>query len=79
MNYFERFFEEKNLSEQTYDIEHDGTLHMVESEFVIDLIKQTKGDEAKKIAQTLTEIDFHNADVHHFLKHMAKGYVVNNY
>lgn len=73
------FFKEKQLDERTYEVEHDGMTHFVDSEFVIELIKSCGKEEQKNIEMTLRKIDFHNGDVHHFLKHLALGYVVGNY
>lgn len=78
--YLETFFEEKALNERTYEIEHDDMTHFVESEFVIELItKNTNAAEQEQIANILRKIDFANGDVHHFLQHLATGYVKNNY
>ena len=74
-SYFERFFEEKNLDKQDYKVMVNGTEHKISSDYIISIVKQTKGNEAKQIENVLTKIDFHNGDVHHFLKHLAEGYL----
>lgn len=33
-----RFFEEKQLESRTFAVEHNGTVHMIESEFLQDVI-----------------------------------------
>jgi hypothetical protein len=73
------FFEEKQLSEQVYEINHGGMIHFIETGFVIDLIKRSSKDEQKKIEMILRKIDFVNGDVHHFLQHLATGYIHTNY
>lgn len=69
--YFDRFFEEKEIPFTTWEIEAGDTVHLLDSEVVIEAIKGTRGDEAKKIQATLRKIDFHNGDVLHFLRHLA--------
>jgi hypothetical protein len=78
MNYFERFFGEKNLPLKQYEVDHNGTTHLIDSDFIIELLKETKGDVANQIQRTLIQIDFANGDVHHFLEHLANGYVKEN-
>ena len=73
--YFARFFEEKNLPCKTWEIEHDGTVHFINSDVVIEAIKGTTGSEASKIATILRKIDFANGDVYHFLRHLAEALV----
>tara|TARA_R110002051_G_scaffold250847_2_gene310243 strand:+ start:241 stop:507 length:267 start_codon:yes stop_codon:yes gene_type:complete len=76
--FFDNFFSEKDLGEQTYDVESaNGTLNVIPTSSVIDAIKSTQGNEAKKIESILRQIDFANGDVHHFLKHMAQGLAVD--
>jgi hypothetical protein len=77
--YLETFFEEKALDERVYEIEHDEMTHFVESDFVIELIKKSSTGEQEKIAHIIRRLDFANGDIHHFLKHLATGYVKTNY
>jgi hypothetical protein len=77
--YLETFFEEKALAERTYEVEHNGMLHFIQTDFVINLVKSCSKGEQEKIANILRKIDFANGDVHHFLNHLATGYVVSNY
>lgn len=79
MTYFNRFFSEKNLGSRTYEIEHNGQLHLVDSEVVIEAICGTTGREKAQIESTLQKIDFHNGDVHHFLEHLARGLVASRF
>ncbi len=69
--FFETFFAEKDLTEQIYEIEMLGSLHLIPTESVIEKIKTTQGEEAKQIENILRQIDFKNGDVHHFLRHLA--------
>lgn len=72
MTFFQTFFDEKDLVSKTYEVESpNGSINLIPSEVVIERIKNTKGDEAKKIEAMLRKIDFMNGDVHHFLNHLA--------
>ncbi|GMK47485.1 hypothetical protein PghCCS26_46150 [Paenibacillus glycanilyticus] len=74
------FFEEKQLKHKTYYVDHKKQVHMVESDFLINVIVNiTPAHEQEKILETIRKIDFANGDVHHFLEHLAKGYVLTNY
>jgi predicted DNA binding protein len=77
--YFELFFEEKDLENRIYEIEYNGQTHFVETEFVIELIKKAQLQEQKAIREKLVYIDFRNGDVHHFLQFLAEAYIKNNY
>lgn len=69
--YFERFFDEKEIPFTSWEIEAGDTVHFIDSDVVIEAIKGTAGEEAKKIQDTLRRIDFANGDVLHFLRHLA--------
>jgi hypothetical protein len=78
-NWLKTFLEEKDLQPQTWEIEHNGTLHIVESEHIIEVIKTASKEEQKKIKNTLVMIDFKNGNVNHFLNHLAVGYIKTNF
>lgn len=78
IDFFETFFEEKDLDEQLYEIESKnesifGTTHLIHSTEVISRIKTSRGDEARQIERILRQIDINNGDVHHFLRHLAQA------
>lgn len=78
-NYFQRFFDEKNVGYSNWTIRDSaGTPHVLDSEFVIALIKQSTGVEAAKLVTILTKLDFDNAPILPFLKHLAIGFVANS-
>lgn len=77
--YLQTFFAEKNLSERTYEITVDGTWNMISSDMVIDLLlNQASATEQAQAAAIIRKIDFANGDVHHFLKHLATGFVATH-
>lgn len=78
-NWFQQFFEEKNLSNDIFKVEHKGIIHMVESEFVINLIKSSSSSEQAKIKETLIRIDFRNGDVNDYFKFLAEAYIKTQY
>ena len=73
------FFEEKQIPFQQFEIEHNDETHILDNEFVIDLIKGTTGSEREGIKKILVQIDYHDGDVNHFLRHMAEGFIKTNY
>ena len=76
--YLETFFEEKNLPLKNWDIiGKDGEWNNISNEVVIEYILKAPEYEQKKIANKIRKIDFYNGDVNDFLKHLAKGIVMN--
>ena len=74
MNFFETFFSEKNLTDEVYTVtSENGTPNINPSSVVIEAVKRTRGEEAKKIETILRKIDFLNGNVHHFLQHLAQA------
>lgn len=77
--YLRDFFAEKDIPEVTWTIAApDGTEHTISNVVVVEHIATVGKDEAKKIADVLRRIDFANADVNHFLRHLATA-LVNQY
>ena len=77
-NFFTTFFDEKDLTEQVYEVESKnespwGKTHLITTAAVIEQIKLTEGDEAEVIENILRQIDLRNGDVHHFLRHIAQA------
>jgi len=73
--FFEVFCEKKNLETKHWEIVVDGTSHFIDSDFIIDLIKQTVGEEAEKAEKILRTIDIRGGDIYHFLLFLAEGYI----
>jgi hypothetical protein len=70
------FFEEKNLPFAQWEIEaSDGVTHFINNEIVIDAIHTAPPSEQKQIQSVLRRLDFANADVNDFLKHLARGLI----
>jgi len=77
MDFFTTFFKEKDLVEKTYEVEINGTWHLIPTSIVIQQIKAASGADKKKIEMVLRKLDFLNGDIHHFLKHLAVGIAAN--
>ena len=77
MDFFTTFFDEKDLVEKTYEVEINGTWHLIPTSIVIQQIKTASGADKKKIEMVLRKLDFLNGDIHHFLKHLAVGIAAN--
>lgn len=74
--YFDRFFTEKNLPTVTWELQDpQGTIHIINSDIIIEAIKAAPDHEQAYIRDILVKIDFANGDVLHFLQHLAQGMV----
>lgn len=77
--YLERFFEEKEIHYDVFEVKHNGKVHLIDNEMIIDLILyRTPLPEQKKIVDILRKIDFANGNVNHFLQHLANAFVKTN-
>ena len=74
----ETFFEEKDIPTTQWEIEHNGVLHIIDSDVVIEAILETKGNERTKIAGTLFALDIKNASIVDYLHFLAKAMIANN-
>jgi hypothetical protein len=77
--YLELFFEEKEINFEAWEIEAHGETHFIDTDFVIELIKEAPLQEQEQIVHQLRKIDFVNGNVNHFLKFLAEAYVKNYY
>lgn len=50
---------------------------MIDSDFVVELVKGARGAEAKSLMRQLTMLDFANAPMLPFLERLARAYVAN--
>lgn len=74
----ETFFEEKDIPFTQWEIEHNGTFHIIDSDVVIEAILSTTGNERTKIAGTLFALDIKNASIVDYLHFLAKAMIANN-
>jgi hypothetical protein len=73
-SYLRMFFQEKDIPSKMFSVkDSQGLHHSIPNEAVVEAIASTQGQERRKIEDTLRKLDFHNADINHFLEHLAKG------
>ena len=75
IEYFDRFFEEKDLEPQGWAIPDplDETVtHIIDSDYVIDAIKIAPSKEQKAVRDMLVRLDFANQPIMPYLKHLAE-------
>ena len=71
-DYLRTFFAEKALGFKIYEVtDAQGNLHLIDSDNVIAHIHAAPLTEKMKIAEMIFRLDFANADIHHFLAHLA--------
>ena len=79
-SWFSTFINEKNLPYVAWEIvDHSGMTHFIDSDVVIETIKNASSYDQRKIKETLIKIDFHNGDVIHFFRHLATEGIVHQY
>ena len=78
-SYFRKLIEEKGLEDEIIEVDHNNTTHLIEMTVLIELMEKASPKEKKFIHDTLFRIDFLNGDIMHFLNHLAKSYVIENF
>ena len=56
IKYIEDFFEEKEITYQEWQIEHNGNINFIDNEFIIETIKNCPTTEQKSISNSLSYI-----------------------
>jgi hypothetical protein len=74
----EKFFKEKEIPYKHWEIEHDGVMHSIDTEVVIEAILSSEGKERCEIAGQLFILDFNNASIVDYLHHLAKCMIAHN-
>jgi len=71
--YLTAFFSEKSLDrEEIFEVVAPlGTVNFIPAGVVMDTILLAPQSEQEKIASILQRMDFHNAEISHFLRHLA--------
>jgi len=78
-DFFNRFFEEKDIPYTQFKVKTGKLTHFVDTEQIIQQIKNANKDEQNQVAEVLMKIDRQNGDIIDFLKHLAEGYIKTNY
>jgi len=77
MSYLTKFFAEKEIPYKQWEIEHNGTIHFIDSDTVIENIMNAPFRERKKIEITLMRLDFKDGRVIDYLYFLARALVEN--
>jgi hypothetical protein len=71
------FFKEKDLPFVQWELEdHKGNFHIISNEVVIEALQTAPEKEQKRIYKKIVRLDFVNADINDYLKHLA-GALIN--
>lgn len=70
--WLDRYIEEKGINlDEPFSLEVDGIGHLFDYASIIEQMKHTSKSEQEKIRNKIKEIEFYNADVKDFLRHLA--------
>lgn len=70
--WLDRYIEEKGINlDEPFPLEVDGIGHLFDYASIIEQMKHTSNSEQEKIRNKIAEIEFYNADVKDFLRHLA--------
>ena len=73
MNYFRTLVQEKGIDLETIiEVEGESGVNFIPLEMVIIFLEGGSRTAQRDAERHLTRIDFHNGDVMHFFKHIAK-------
>lgn len=76
MKFIATMLEEKNLMDETVEVEVEGLTHYMPVEVIVEFIEQmTNGDTRQSIKRRMSAIDFRNGDMMNFLEYLAKGFI----
>lgn len=78
-SFFRRMIEEKELLDEVIAIEHDGYQHIVEVEYLLELIESASEKDREQIKNAFSLIDFRNGNLMHYLKFLAGSYISTNF
>jgi len=78
-SFYRRMAEEKGILLDSFQVEVDGLVHMMNVEQVIQLIEVAPEHEKKHIKSTFSKIDFHNGDLMHYIKFLARTFIKLHY
>lgn len=78
--WLETFLDEKGVDmSHSFTVDHRGTCHIVEMEFLKEVILKASKQEQSQIKDKIVYIDFKNGDVMHFFNFLAGAYIKTNY
>jgi uncharacterized protein (DUF169 family) len=71
--------EEKGILLNSFEVEVDGIVHMMNVDQIVQLIENAPHHEQKHIKDTFSKIDFANGDLMHYIKFLATAFIKMNY
>lgn len=75
--FIDTFIEEKNIDIfHLLEVEGESGLNLISIKSVVSEMKRTNEIEQKEIYNTLVELDFINADIVHYFKHLAQALAI---
>lgn len=75
--YLNNYFKNKDIPNERWELVVNGVRHVIDSDYIIDLILKSDPKEQKLFAESLRELEEHGCDVKDFLKHLARMSIVN--
>jgi hypothetical protein len=69
--YLVKFFRNKNLAFQEWNITINGVNHVANNYSIIEMITKARYEEQRELADALYELDAADRDINMFLKHLA--------
>ena len=75
--YLKNYFKNKDIPNERWEMVVNGVRHVLDSDYIIDLILKSNPEEQKVFAESLRELDEHDCDIRDFLKHLARMSIVN--
>ena len=76
--WFETFLEEKDLPHESFEVTANGVVHFMDTDVIIEAIKNCNAKEQKGIKAMIVRLDFANANVNDYFKHLGQG-LANNH
>lgn len=71
-SWLDKYIKEKGINlDEPFSLEVDGVGHLFDYASIIEQMKHTSKSEQEKIRNKIAEIEFYNADVKDFLRHLA--------
>ncbi|MCM3113621.1 hypothetical protein [Lederbergia lenta] len=78
-SFFKIMIEEKDLLDEVIPIEHNGTQHIIEVAYLLELIESASKEDQEQIKTDFSLIDFRNGSLLHYLKYLASAYISTNF
>jgi hypothetical protein len=79
-SFFRTMLDEKDLLDEIFTLnDTSGLLHIIEMEFLVEMMEKTNPKEQDSIEKIMRKIDFQNGDMMHFMNHLAKSYITENF